>query len=258
VGIWFPDNFNNRYSASFTYASEPLTLACWFTNSSNLTSQRGLIRVGDNGLANTWILNLNYGGAWTMNAYSRNSVGGIGAATTSAISSMSSTGTVWRHAAAVFTTSSSRAAYMSGVAKATNGSAITVSPASPQLFIGSGDTTSLSHAGAIAHATVWAAALNDGEIAALQGGAHPMQVRPESIVFWNPLDISGLTASRLAVVNQAPSGRYPVVLSQASSVPPIFTPGPPVRSWSPFVRTVLGKPASAARASSLMLTGMGA
>jgi hypothetical protein len=165
----------------------PFTLAAW-------------VKPGVNGLENDFVLSLSdvsetavyqaiilgggtVGDEGKVLAVSRNTT--LAAAKTSAAMSAGT----WNHAAGVFSSATSRAAYLNGGNKGTETTNITFAAGIDTTAIGrlSRPTPAAYFHGSCAEAGVWAAALSDEEIAALAAGLSPLQVRPQSLVAYWPL-----------------------------------------------------------------------
>jgi hypothetical protein len=165
----------------------PFTLAAW-------------VKPGVNGLENDFVLSLSdvsenavyqaivlgggtVGDEGKVLAVSRNTT--LAAAKTSAAMSANT----WNHAACVFSSATSRAAYLNGGNKGTETTNITFAAGIDTTVIGrlSRPTPAAYFHGSCAEAGVWAAALSDEEIAALAAGLSPLQVRPQSLVAYWPL-----------------------------------------------------------------------
>jgi hypothetical protein len=165
----------------------PFTLAAW-------------VKPGENGLENDFVLSLSDvsenavyqaivlgGGAGgdegKVIAVSRNTT--LAAAKTSAAMSAGT----WNHAAGVFSSATSRAAYLNGGNKGTETTNITFAAGIDTTAIGrlSRPTPAAYFHGSCAEAGVWAAALSDEEIAALAAGLSPPHVRPGALVAYWPL-----------------------------------------------------------------------
>lgn len=170
--------------AATALSGVPLTLACWF-NSDDATVSQALVSmavIGDND---------NY-----FMIYAAGNVLGdplraeCGSATASGAASTSSGYTVdtWHHAVGVFTTTTSRAAYIDGANSGSDTAAVT--PASlDRTAVGALErlTPGLFLSGQVAEAAIWSAALDAAEITALAKGFCPKLIRPQSLVAYWPL-----------------------------------------------------------------------
>lgn len=96
---------------------------------------------------------------------------------------------VWTHIAGVYASSSSRVAWVNGVAKATNTTAVTITGID-RVLIGArvnASAVGLYMDGDLAEVAVWNVALTQAEIASLAAGFKPSRIRPQSLVFYAPL-----------------------------------------------------------------------
>lgn len=165
----------------------PLTLACWFRPDADTSGT--LIGVSRSDSAQNRIRLDIETASNTIRAVTNNNAGSSTFAQSA--SSVWTSGT-WCHAAAVFTSSTSRAVY-------TNGTAGSVDPTSnapsgtPDLVsfgaaVSSGGPFTFLN-GAIAWAGIWNVALTAAEIVALASGIHPLLIRPSSLL--NAYDLRG-------------------------------------------------------------------
>ena len=157
------------------------TLVCWF-NLDDVANSQDLISLGDTDTQRAFRLNAggNAGGD-PVRAIARDE-GSFGIAVSS---TGFSTGT-WHHAAATFTTTTARAAFIDGGSKGTNTSLIVV-PSIDRIRIGeSADSDGGNNAdGRIAEAAIYNEVLDDAEIAILALGYSPLFVRRKALVaYW--------------------------------------------------------------------------
>ena len=87
----------------------------------------------------------------------------------------------WVHTAAVFTSATSRQAYLNGTSGTVNTTNIGTQEATIDIRVGA------SAVGRIAEAAIWSAALNADEIASLAKGVACDLVRPQSLIYYVPL-----------------------------------------------------------------------
>ena len=171
-------------AASAAVVLLPFTMACWF-KPANITTAKALVSIGTSGGTDRLSL-------------VENQVSGLGGCFASVnvvgTSESSVAGTVvagaWQHFSAVFTSSSNRQAYFQGVAGTANTNTITPSGMNRTVIgarINAGSYGG-NAAGEIADVGIWSVALAVSEIASLARGARPTSIRPESLVFYNPLD----------------------------------------------------------------------
>lgn len=97
----------------------------------------------------------------------------------------------WQSAAAVFTSSTSRKAYLNGVPGPEDVNAVTPTVLE-QTYIGAQTTTyptdhTWAYNGCLCHCAWWDVALTDAEIVQLNEGATPDEVRPEHLVYYVPM-----------------------------------------------------------------------
>ena len=210
-------NGSTQYGSvgSAIVTAAPLTLAAW-VSPTTVTGNYALVSIGHNAAGDQrFVL-----GLLSSNIICQAVLNGSGGLATSAATVLTNT---WQHAAAVFASSTSRAAYRNGTAKGTNATNIT--PGTPTIttvgaqFVGSA-TASFFYSGLIAEAGIWNAALSDQEIAALALGVPPFRVRPAALVGYWPLwgfgspepDLSG-SANNLTLTATPPAANHaPVTL----------------------------------------------
>lgn len=212
----FNGSSDHLTASSAVVTAAPLTIAAWFY--ATAMGNQDVASIGDTaGDGNYFRLNLR-------------SVGGIEAWANSAkaITSSNWAQNVWSHACGVFTTSTSRAAFLNGASKGTDTTSAT--PAGL-------DSTSIGRlvrlnptvffSGRIAEVGVWNAALSDDEVASLAKGYSPALIRPMSLVAYWPLightspeqDVRGGT--HLTVTGATAAAHCPI----------IYPSKPPCRRW---------------------------
>ena len=168
--------------SSAVVSAEPLTMVCW-AKPNNTSAGHALMSIGTSGGTARWQLSHNVSSAQCQ-VISVNSGGAVGVATAGTPGAGS-----WQHYAAVYTSSTSRTAYLDGVAGTTDTSSITVSGVN-RTIIGariSGGSYGTYHDGTIAEAAIWNVALTASEISSLAAGFSPRYIRPASLVFYAPL-----------------------------------------------------------------------
>jgi len=175
------------YRASAVVSAMPITMACWFRTTSTTAIQR-LVDVGQLSTGNQkWSLAL-LGTAAAPNTTviaNTSSVSGAFAATTATYLA-----DTWHHAAAVFTSSTSRTAYLDGGNAGTDTASVSPSGVDTTTIGATGVGASAFGqymSGRIAEAAIWDVALTASEIAALARGFIPPQIRPQSLVAYWPL-----------------------------------------------------------------------
>lgn len=193
-----------------------VTLAAWFYANS-LTTNMVLLAI-DNVLATgRYILAIRGASAGdpVSAEYGRNDVVYFAATITGA-----TTG-VWMHAAATFTGSTSRSAYINGSSKGTNTQAVSFSGSPTLIRIGSlayNAPTGIQAPfnGLIAESAIWDTNLTDTEIASLAAGFTPDKIRPQSLQFYAPLvrNIVDVRGNRsIANNNGATVAQHPRVIN---------------------------------------------
>ena len=162
----------------------PFSVSCWF-NTDIATANETLFWIGDKDATNTYSVLVADGAAVgdPISAFSRDATTTSGARATSAFST-----NTWQHAAGVWTSTTSRAAYLSGGNKGTDTTSVTEPPEDRMSIGRHGDSTPSTYwSGSIAELGVWDVALTDGEIAILGLGFSPLFVRPTSLVLYVPI-----------------------------------------------------------------------
>lgn len=173
--------------AGAVVAGMPMTVSAWYYPNTLTSGQtHALASLSDNaGNEYVYLHVMEDGGSFKVGAGQRMVSGGTHA---NAFSTASPSVGTWNHAAAVFGSTTSRAAYLDGANKGTNatnvgaaGSAYTVSGVGAFKFSGS-----THHAdGRIGEVAWWNVVLTDDEIEDLAAGVRPALIRPESLVaYW--------------------------------------------------------------------------
>lgn len=169
----------------------PLTLAAWFKHTS-LTNDRSLV------CASNITTNADSCELLITNSHIVSARAYVAASATTASSGVVAPANLWGHAAAVFTSSTSRTAYFNGAFSGTN-SASKTPAAFDWLGVGilrwSSGTTN-AHEGSIAEVGVWDVALTPGEIGLLAAGVKPCFVRPQNLKAYYPLADPGTVRER--------------------------------------------------------------
>lgn len=201
------------YNLGSAIASMPLTMACWF-NPDNVTDSKILMSISTE--AGTQRHQLVNAGAVGGDPIQAGSVGASGSG--SANSTAGYSASAWSHACGVFTSATSRTAYLNGGNAGTDTTNVgTVSP--NRTTIGarwlSGAIT-LPFGGLMAEAGIWSVELTAAEIASLAKGISPVLVRPRSLVLYCPLvrgpfDVKGnaLTTGGSPTIAAHPRIYYP-------------------------------------------------
>lgn len=161
----------------------PLTLAAWFKTDDD-TRQQSILTIGDTA-STVEEFDLACDGSAVGDPVQANT---RHTTTSTATTSSGFTAGVWAHACAVFTSATSRAAFINGSSKGTNATSKT--PTSlDTIRIGALARSAPDNFfdGSIADAAIWSASLTDAEVAALARGVSPLRIRPLSLVFYAPL-----------------------------------------------------------------------
>ena len=175
-----------QYTTSAVLTVEPITMACWFNVTNDLTNGNTLIcldRCGSNGF---FRLACNGTIANDPIVAHKQSTGG-----TAGISKINNYPTLsWHHGAAVFNATNKRTVYLDGTPGTTNTSSI--SAASPtKTRIGATCSSSGSPIqltiGSIANVGIWNVVLTGDEILSLASGLACSFVRPDALIAWYPL-----------------------------------------------------------------------
>lgn len=170
-------NTLNLTRAAALVTAVPVTLACW-CNCPGFSSFPMVCKVEDGTAANSFGIYMGSGGA--VNAETK--VAGSGSAAASTANAAINT---WYHAAAVFTSITSRAAYLNGANKGTDATSKTPTGLN-SCAIGC-DPGQVPAIGTLANFACWNVALTDNEILALGKGASPLLVRPGSLLSFCPI-----------------------------------------------------------------------
>ena len=171
-------------TASTPVSATPLTLACWFNSDTVAANQRLIHLFGSSGndYYDLAIRGADAGDPVSAIVNSQNA-GQLEIVSTSSGYSANT----WHHACGVFTSSTSRTAYIDA-GSAVTGTVTSVPNPAPSSFQIGGFSTNIQYMdGRIAEVGIWNAALTAAEIASLAKGMTCDKVRPQSLVFYAPL-----------------------------------------------------------------------
>lgn len=179
------DDASSQYLeyAGAVAATTPLTMACWF-NSDSLDLSQILMSLGTNGgVARQVLVAAGAVGGDPIEAQSVTSGGAISAGE----SASGYSADTWHHAGGVWSSATSRIAYLDGVAGATN--TVARATSADRTTIGARWSTTLGAflSGKIGEAAIWTAALTTAELVILAKGFSPLFVRPGSLVAYWPM-----------------------------------------------------------------------
>lgn len=184
---WSTSNYLSVGSAVST--TLPLTFAAWAYRTGGVTGNPVILGIANAASsANQNYMCLQLDGSSTGGV--RAGVNNTGTAAF-AVSTASSSANTWFHAAAVFASTTSRAAYLNGANKGTDTTSKTWGSTPDRTGIGANINSTIGWnfvaTGLIAEAAIWSAALTDAEIATLATGVSPLTVRPGSLLAYWPL-----------------------------------------------------------------------
>lgn len=180
--------------SSALVSTPPFTLAAWIRPTSAILidgNYHSVLTISDNS-TKYFALYTNPSGG--VSAYVNNGAGGTGE---SAVGSL--TGGTWAHAAAVFASTTSRTGYKDGAAGTANTTSLSLSGLT-RTQIATLWTGTNNFSGDIAEATIWSAALDAAELAALAAAVSPLLVRPTALVEYWP--IIGQYSPEIALVGR--------------------------------------------------------
>jgi len=234
-----------RLEASFSIAM-PLTISAWF-RSPNVSGNYNAVSVGVAGGSDRSRCALHIrGGSDAVSARVTNSAGTEG----QAISAGNYTANVWYHGCTVFTSATSRAAFINGGSKGTNTANIVLGTVT-KVTVGAAETTTGTYIeyfpGNLANVGIWNVALTDGEVAELGTGVGCNTVRPDALLAWYKLidadgDVDWWGQNNLTAANSPTYVQHP---------PPIHYPSG-IR-----ITTAAAAPPAASTSNNLLLLGVG-
>lgn len=171
------------YAASALVTAVPLTMACHFQI--DAAADCGAMSLGANSTdVDYFLLRIRGDSAGVIQAVASDS-GGARTAQSSAGKALDT----WGHAAAVFTSTTSRSAYLDGANVGNETTSCTPSTLT-RTAIGRlvRATPTLYYSGRLADAAIWNVALTAEELLMLAKGVSPLLIRPLSLLTYHPLD----------------------------------------------------------------------
>lgn len=201
----------NAYISTGVVTATPFTMAAWFY-ALGVVDRYCLVGLTNEGEYDNWLLCAE-GGSDQVFAYVNGTSAGAGTSTTY-------TANVWHHACGVYTSTTSRAAYLNGGGKGTDVTSAVPGFTMDRTCIGGnralgGPYDALN--GRLAEVGIWNAALTDAEAASLGKGVSPLLIRPASLIWYVPCVVStkevvlgtALTTSGTLTVQPHPRVTYP-------------------------------------------------
>lgn len=165
------------------HTTEPMTMAAWLYTDS-IAIEESAMGIFDTAGGSTWYaLELRGQDANDpVSAFQRGTADGV------ARSSSGPSANTWFHGCAVFTSSTSRAAFFNGGSKGTDSTEITTAGLDVTCIGGRRDSTPSAYwSGSIAECAIWSVALSDAEVALLAKGFSPLFFQPQNLVSYWPL-----------------------------------------------------------------------
>jgi hypothetical protein len=188
------------HSLTAPVTTGPLTIACWVKEPTLQSAADALVHIGTQGSANTFYkLGVN---ASNQIVAQQDVASTTRTATHTAATLQTAT---WHHAAATFTSDSSRKAYLDG-SGTTNATASSATTGLDCIYLGNTPLLGADFTGLLAHVAVWDVALSDGDISSLAAGANPLTIDPTNLIAYWPLtadDDDDVGTNHLTVTNEA-------------------------------------------------------
>ena len=219
----------SQVTYGFAPAGEvPVTMAVWMYNTNAANNDRNLMQIQDKDADNQYFRMLLGDGPSPSNQkvgiYAKNVTSGAFYAATTVESQVNR----WHHACGVFAASDSRLAYIDGGSVGTNtvDTGEMASAVLDSITIGLEGDSSPSDPwdGSLLWPAVWNVTLTPSEILRLASGASPLSVRPQSLVFFAPLD-GRPDDMRCLVTGEVPTSTTGLITDSRQAGPPqLFEP----------------------------------
>lgn len=166
--------------ASLSLSSTPMTMACWTRRNSN-TNNIFVLNVGEK--------TANHRNQLAMTGAGVLAITQVGSTAASLFSGLTVQDQTWSHIAGIFSSLSSRTAYLNGSASGVDTTSIASmnSPTHIQIAARYSSGIATDFNGDIADVGIWNVALTAGEIASLSKGVACDKIRPGDLVFYAPL-----------------------------------------------------------------------
>jgi hypothetical protein len=202
---------SNIRCASTPVTAAPLTMACWFysTNNANAQVMMSICESVDSDRFQLAAL----GNAAGKNISCYVEEGGANDNTCQTLTGY--TVNKWHHAAAVYSSSTSRSVFIDGGSKDTGNNTSYVPQGINEILIGArrlNGSIGAAFFGLIAEVGIWNVALTDDEVLSLSKGFAPYLVRPQNLRFYNRLIRNGevdIVGNRTLILSNVSTGDHP-------------------------------------------------
>jgi hypothetical protein len=197
--------------ASTPITAAPLTMACWFYSTNNSAAQV-MMSVGESADSDRFQLAA-FGNAAGKNISCYVEEGNSGDNTCQTLTGY--TVNKWHHAAAVYSSSTSRSVFIDGGSKDTGNNTAYVPQGVNEIFIGArrlNASIGAAFFGLIAEVGIWNVALTDDEVLSLSKGFAPYLIRPSNLRFYNRLirdQTADLAQGRTLILSNVSVGHHP-------------------------------------------------
>jgi hypothetical protein len=202
---------SNIRCASTPVTAAPLTMACWFYSTNNTNAQI-IMSICESVDSDRFQLTA-FGSLAGKNIACYVEQGGANDNT--CLTSTGYTVNKWHHAAAVYSSSSSRSVFIDGGSKGTGNNTAYVPQSIDEILIAArraNGTIGTPFFGLIAEVGIWNVALTDDEVLSLSKGFAPYLVRPRNLRFYNRLIRNGgvdIVGNRTLILSNVSTGDHP-------------------------------------------------